>query len=98
MKNTLGYCLVCHSDEISIEEIAAEIQVMKISICEFKLCIPCRTKVEKCLEIIRTQLLKDENEIFSLSRSDKRALRIGLKARMRVRDLKSAERRRIYFK
>lgn len=98
MKNTLGYCLVCHSDEISIEEIAAEIQVTKISIYEFKLCISCRTKIEKCLEIIRTKLVKDENEILSLSYNDKRALRIGLKARMKVRDLKSAERRKYYFK
>jgi len=98
MKNMLGYCIVCHSDEISIEEIAAEIQVTKISICDFKLCIPCRTKVEKCLKIIRTEILKDENDAPSLSHSDKRSLRIGLKARMEVRDLKSAERRRVYFK
>ena len=98
MKETLGYCIVCHSDEISIEEIAAEIHVAGISICDFKLCIPCRTKVEKCLKIIRTQLVRDTNDALSLTHSDKRALRIGLKARMEVRDLKSAERRKLYFK
>jgi len=98
MKNTLGYCIVCHSDEISIEEIAAEIHVTKISITEFKLCIPCRTKVEKCLEIIRTQILKDENDALSLSHSDKRTLRIGLAQRTNVRAQKSLERRKYYFK
>lgn len=101
-EDMLGYCMVCHSDKLStsawsIEEIAAEIHVTGRSICDFKLCIPCRTKVDKCLEIIRTELVKDEWGP-QFSNQTKRALRIGLKARMKVRDLRSAERKKYYFK
>ena len=97
MKDIIGYCIVCDSDKISIEEIAAEIQVTGISICEFKLCVPCMTKVDMCLKIIRTELLKDEWGP-RISEGTKRSLRRGLTQRMKVRELKSAERRKLYFK
>jgi len=99
MKNINDYCLTCNANAtVSTEEIAAEIQVVKIAIEKFKLCIACKAKVEAHLRFIRTQLLKDENDAPSLAHSDKRMLRIGLAQRTKVRDLKSAERRKLYFK
>jgi hypothetical protein len=90
--------MICNKDGISSEEIAAEIQVTGIAIAEFKLCIVCKAKVESHLKIIRTVILKDEPEAPSLSLVQKKSLRIGLAHRMKVRNMKSAERRKLYFK